>query len=61
MSENVAASRALKPNAETVAAIEAARRGETKSFNTVEELLADLNSSSFEAEILKRKRRKGEN
>jgi antitoxin component of RelBE/YafQ-DinJ toxin-antitoxin module len=37
---------ALVPNEETVAAIEAARRGETKSFNTVEELLADLNSDA---------------
>jgi antitoxin component of RelBE/YafQ-DinJ toxin-antitoxin module len=37
---------ALVPNEETVAAIEAARRGETKSFNTVQELLADLNSDA---------------
>ena len=37
---------ALVPNEETVAAIEAARRGEMKSFNTVEELLADLNADA---------------
>ena len=34
------------PNAETVEAIEAARRGETKTFNTIEELFADLNSDA---------------
>jgi DNA-damage-inducible protein J len=34
----------LVPNAETIAAIEAARRGEGKSFATLEELFADLNS-----------------
>jgi DNA-damage-inducible protein J len=34
------------PNAETVEAIEAARRGETKTFNTVEKLIADLNSDA---------------
>jgi DNA-damage-inducible protein J len=34
----------LVPNAETVEALEAARRGEGKSFNTVEEMFADLNA-----------------
>jgi DNA-damage-inducible protein J len=34
------------PNEETVAALEAARRGELKSFATIEELLADLNSDA---------------
>jgi DNA-damage-inducible protein J len=34
------------PNQETIEAIEAARRGETKPFNTVDELLADLNSDA---------------
>jgi DNA-damage-inducible protein J len=32
------------PNAETVEAIEEARRGGLKSFNTVAELMADLNA-----------------
>jgi hypothetical protein len=32
------------PNAETVAAMESAQRGEGKSFATVEELMADLNA-----------------
>lgn len=31
------------PNAETVAAMEEARRGGLRSFDSVEELLADLN------------------
>jgi hypothetical protein len=35
----------IVPNAETIEAMEAARRGELSGpFNTVEELLADLNS-----------------
>lgn len=34
----------LVPNAETIAAMEAARRGELKSFNSIEELMADLNA-----------------
>ena len=34
------------PNAETVEAIEAARRGETQTFATIEELFADLNSDA---------------
>jgi DNA-damage-inducible protein J len=32
------------PNAETIAALEAAERGEMKTFATIEELFADLNS-----------------
>ena len=32
------------PNAETIAAIEAGRRGDDTSFNSVEELMADLNA-----------------
>ena len=32
------------PNAETIAAIEEARRGGLKSFNSFEELMADLNA-----------------
>jgi DNA-damage-inducible protein J len=32
------------PNAETIEAIEAGRRGEVKTFNTVEELFAELNA-----------------
>jgi DNA-damage-inducible protein J len=32
------------PNAETAAAIEEARRGGLKSFNSVEELMTDLNT-----------------
>jgi DNA-damage-inducible protein J len=32
------------PNAETIAAMEEVERGEFRSFNTVEELMADLNS-----------------
>jgi DNA-damage-inducible protein J len=34
----------LIPNAETIEAIEEARRGGLKSFNTIEELMADLNA-----------------
>jgi DNA-damage-inducible protein J len=34
----------LVPNAETVEALEAARRGEVRTCNTVEELFAELNS-----------------
>jgi DNA-damage-inducible protein J len=34
------------PNEETVAALEAAHRGELKSFATIEELLAELNSDA---------------
>jgi DNA-damage-inducible protein J len=34
------------PNAETVEAMEAARRGEMKEFATIEELFADLNSDA---------------
>jgi DNA-damage-inducible protein J len=34
----------LIPNAETIAAMEDARAGRMKSFNTVEELMADLNA-----------------
>jgi DNA-damage-inducible protein J len=34
----------LVPNAETIAAMKAARRGELKSFNSIEELMADLNA-----------------
>jgi DNA-damage-inducible protein J len=34
------------PNAETVEAIEAAQRGEMKTFATLEELFADLNSDA---------------
>jgi DNA-damage-inducible protein J len=36
----------LVPNAETIAAIEEARRGELKSFNTIEELIEDLHSDA---------------
>jgi len=32
------------PNAETIEAMEACRRGEVKSFNAVEEMFADLNA-----------------
>ena len=32
------------PNAETIASIEAGRRGDVASFNSVEELMADLNA-----------------
>ena len=32
------------PNGDTIAAIEAARRGEVASFDTVEELMADLHA-----------------
>ncbi len=34
----------LIPNAETIAAMEDARAGRMKSFNTIEELMADLNA-----------------
>jgi DNA-damage-inducible protein J len=34
----------LIPNAETIAAMEASLRGEEKSFDTIEELMADLNA-----------------
>ena len=34
----------LVPNAETIEAIEAGRRGEVKTFDTVEELFAELNA-----------------
>jgi DNA-damage-inducible protein J len=34
----------LVPNAETIEAIEAGRRGEVKTCNTVEELFAELNA-----------------
>jgi hypothetical protein len=34
----------LIPNAETIAALEAAERGEMKTFATIEALFADLNS-----------------
>ncbi len=33
----------LRPNAETVAAMEEARRGDLPSFDTVSDLMADLN------------------
>jgi hypothetical protein len=36
----------LTPNAETIEAIEADRRGETKSFSTIDELMADLHSDA---------------
>jgi antitoxin component of RelBE/YafQ-DinJ toxin-antitoxin module len=36
----------LTPNAETIEAIEADRRGETKSFATIDELMADLHSDA---------------
>jgi DNA-damage-inducible protein J len=36
----------LIPNAETVEALEAAERGEMKTFATLEELFADLNSDA---------------
>jgi Asp-tRNA(Asn)/Glu-tRNA(Gln) amidotransferase C subunit len=32
------------PNAETISSIEAGRRGDVTSFNSVEELMADLNA-----------------
>ena len=32
------------PNAETIASVEAGRRGDVASFNSVEELMADLNA-----------------
>jgi DNA-damage-inducible protein J len=34
----------LVPNAETVAAMEAARRGDVRKFGSVSELMADLNA-----------------
>lgn len=34
----------FRPNAETIAAMEEARRGGLESFNSVEALMADLNS-----------------
>jgi len=34
----------LEPNAETIAAIEAVRRGEVKEFSTIEALMADLHA-----------------
>ncbi len=34
----------LIPNAETIAAMEDARAGRMKSFNTIEEMMADLNA-----------------
>ena len=34
------------PNAETLAAMEEAERGDVKSFSTVEELMADLNAEN---------------
>jgi DNA-damage-inducible protein J len=34
----------LIPNAETVKAMEAVRRGDVKSFATIDELMADLNA-----------------
>ncbi len=34
----------LVPNAETIEAMKAARRGETVSFNSIEELMADLHA-----------------
>lgn len=34
----------FRPNAETIEAMQEARRGETPSFNSVEELMADLNA-----------------
>lgn len=34
----------LVPNAETIAAIEEARKGKLKSFHSIEELMADLNA-----------------
>ena len=34
----------FEPNAETKAAMEEAKRGDLKSFNSVEELMADLNA-----------------
>jgi DNA-damage-inducible protein J len=34
----------LVPNAETIAAIEAARRGEGMTFTSIEELMADLHA-----------------
>lgn len=34
----------FRPNAETIEAMQEARRGEMPSFNSVEELMADLNA-----------------
>ena len=34
----------LIPNAETVEALEAGRRGEVKTFDTIEEMFADLHA-----------------
>ena len=33
-----------EPNAETIASLEACRRGEVVSFNNIEDLMADLNA-----------------
>ncbi|MFU8788358.1 MAG: hypothetical protein ACNA7G_04960 [Methylobacter sp.] len=35
---------ALEPNAETIAALEACRRGKVMSFNNIEDLMLDLNA-----------------
>jgi hypothetical protein len=37
----------LAPNAETIAAMEATRRGEGTEFTTLDELFADLNASDY--------------
>lgn len=49
MLERVASEKALpfdvrEPNAETTAALEACRRGEVVSFNSIEDLMNDLNA-----------------
>jgi len=38
----------LVPNAETVKAMDAAQRGEVKSFHSLDELMADLHAPSRE-------------
>ena len=38
--------RPIIPNAETVAALEAVERGEMKSFTTIDDLVANLNSEA---------------
>ncbi|MDP1771672.1 MAG: type II toxin-antitoxin system RelB/DinJ family antitoxin [Methylobacter sp.] len=49
MLERVVSEKALpfevrEPNAETTAALEACRRGEVVSFNSIEDLMTDLNA-----------------
>lgn len=42
--ENTLPFNVREPNAETAAALEACRRGDVVNFNSVEDLMADLNA-----------------